>query len=309
MVLDWIRFWLDAAARSYFTRFVGTANALPRYRWIAAKLEETLLFQRLTKNLHQGPTTGYEGDEPDNALSKPETSRYQFGPQNMGIQCLMEIRGGFVKRAARGELRDSAKHRRGCEVQNRGAGNHIFSARSTPIPALPFEPMSLRQLRAEARLRCQKARYPIHEKRTAKCRVQPIAVQADIQRAPFTNVSVTLPMAPRPTRDFEFVLNQLQEGRAGLSVVKSRSQGRLVTTSLVTNSNILAARSLSFARQTFFRPSLILHVPVSKCLEIHGNSGRWLPSSNTGAKQQITCQNQSNLFFENYSTKIAVTLV
>lgn len=43
--------------------FVGTANVLPEYRWITAKGEEILLFQRLTKSSHQGPMTGCEIDE------------------------------------------------------------------------------------------------------------------------------------------------------------------------------------------------------------------------------------------------------
>ena len=63
MVLDWIPFWLVATARSHFTRFVGAANVQPKYRWIAAKWEEILLFQRLTESPHQGPMTGCEIDE------------------------------------------------------------------------------------------------------------------------------------------------------------------------------------------------------------------------------------------------------
>lgn len=304
MVLDWIRFGSMLQRGRILRAFASTANALPRYPWIAAKSEETLLFQRLTKNLHQGPTTGHEGDEPGNALSKHETSRYQFEPKSMGIQCLTAILGGSVKRAARGELGDSAEHQRGCDERNREAGNQILSARNIPIPALPFESVNLRQLRAEAWLRCQKARYLIHAKRTAKCRVHPVAAQADIQGAPFTNVSVTLPMTPHPVIDSEFVLNELQEGRAGFRVVKSQSLDHMVTTSLVTNSNIFAARVLGFARQAFFKPSLILHIPLSECLEMHENSDSWLPSSNTRTKQQTTDQTKVTFFEEQKYHKI-----
>jgi hypothetical protein len=65
MVLDWIRFWLDAAGQSHFARFVDTANGLRKYRWKAAKWKQTMLFQRLTKSFHQGPIAGYEVGELD----------------------------------------------------------------------------------------------------------------------------------------------------------------------------------------------------------------------------------------------------
>jgi hypothetical protein len=38
-------------------------NVLPEYRWITAKGEEILLFQRLTRSSHQGPMTRCEIDE------------------------------------------------------------------------------------------------------------------------------------------------------------------------------------------------------------------------------------------------------
>jgi len=65
MVLDWIRFWLDAAGHSHFTRFMDTATGLPKYRWIAEKWKETMLFQRLTNGSHQGAIAVCEGGELD----------------------------------------------------------------------------------------------------------------------------------------------------------------------------------------------------------------------------------------------------
>jgi hypothetical protein len=213
-----------------------------------------------------------------------------------------------VKQAGCGELRYSTKHQRECDERNGGAGNHSLPAQSIPILPLPFVPLKLSQPRAEVKLRGQKERCLIHANRTGRCRIQP-AAQPNIHGTPFARVYVTLPMEPYPATDPEFVLNELQGGKRRFNVAKPRTPGSLVTTPLVTSSNTSSLPHLVWRDREFLNPHPILHFLLSECLDMYGNSGGWLPSSNARTKRPVTGNNQSNVFLKNYSTKTSSTLV
>jgi hypothetical protein len=226
----------------------------------------------------------------------------------MGIKCSRAILGDSVKQVGCGELRDSTKPQLECDERSGGTGNHSLPAQSIPILPQQFVSLDLRQPRAEAKPRGHKERYLIRANRTGRCRIQP-APQANIHGTPFTRLYVTLPIVPYPAIDSEFVLNELQGGNGRFNVVKQRTPGSLVTTSLVTNSNTSSLPHLVWRDRELLIPHPILHFLLPRFLDVYANSGSWLQSPNARTERSMTVGNQSNTFLENCSTKNRITLV